>query len=64
MKEILAPANQQKVSVLLDCSPVLDRQSKITKRLLLKGQQASGITIDCNGGLINGEVEHLTTIRI
>ena len=54
MKEILAPANQQKVSVLLDCSPVLDRQSKITKRLLLKGQQASGITIDCNGGLING----------
>ena len=54
MSEILAPASKGKETVTLDCSPSLNKNTKISKRLVLKGAKAQGIVIDCGGGVLDG----------
>ena len=54
MNEILAPATKGKATVTLDCSPKLNHDTKIFKRLVLKGAKAQGIVIDCGGGVLDG----------
>ncbi|WP_319531827.1 right-handed parallel beta-helix repeat-containing protein [uncultured Cohaesibacter sp.] len=54
MKEILARATKDDATVGLDCSPRLNGQAKITKRLIFRGDQSNGVTLDCQGGTIDG----------
>ena len=54
MEEILAPARKDKDAVVIDCSPRLNRNDRITKRMVLRGQQAQGVVLDCHGGLLDG----------
>ncbi|WP_244477525.1 MULTISPECIES: NosD domain-containing protein [unclassified Rhizobium] len=48
------PATQQASSIDLRCSPTLDKSDVIGKRLILSGEKASGITIDCGGATFDG----------
>ncbi|MDQ0318653.1 hypothetical protein QO002_000791 [Pararhizobium capsulatum DSM 1112] len=48
------PATQQASSIELNCSLMLEKTDIISKRLLLSGEKASGITIDCAGATFDG----------
>lgn len=48
------PATQQASSIELRCSLTLDKTDVIDKRLILSGEKASGITVDCAGATLNG----------
>ena len=52
--EILAPARGKDTDVLIDCSITLKPGDVVTKRLIFRGKQASGVMFDCNGGTIDG----------
>lgn len=52
--EILAAPRGKNDRVLIDCSITLKRGDVVTKRLIFRGRQASGVTFDCNGGTIDG----------
>lgn len=48
------PATQQASSLELRCSLTLDKADIIDKRLILSGEKASGIILDCAGATLNG----------
>lgn len=52
--EVLAPATPQKSFVSLDCSLALNRRDIVTKRILIEGQEGSGISVNCGGALLDG----------
>jgi hypothetical protein len=52
--EVLAHATDEAQEVEVDCDLSLPRGALVTKRLVLRGNAASGVTIDCNGGTIDG----------
>jgi hypothetical protein len=52
--EVLAPATASADTVAIDCDLTLDSAAVVTKRLILKGEAASGVTVDCNGAMLNG----------
>ena len=57
LNEILTPAEEDNTPVEVDCSFRLpSRWFTITRRLMLSGSAASGVTIDCNGGWIDHSV--------
>ncbi|OJF90614.1 hypothetical protein AX760_08095 [Pararhizobium antarcticum] len=48
------PATKQDSSLELRCDLALKPDDVITKRLLVSGEKASGITLDCNGAMLDG----------
>jgi hypothetical protein len=53
VRELLAPASAAKPDMLLDCSVKLEAKTHtITKRIVLRGAAASGVTLDCGGSTI------------
>jgi hypothetical protein len=48
------PASQETSSIEIRCSLTLDNTDVITKQLLISGENASGITIDCAGATLDG----------
>lgn len=51
--EVLAPATATAPAVVLGCSLTLaGAEVTVTKRLILQGAAASGVTVDCRGGTI------------
>jgi len=50
--EVLAPATAQAPTVSLDCSLALDSDDVVTRKLVLEGPEASGVTVDCGGGTL------------
>jgi parallel beta-helix repeat protein len=47
--EVLAPATPQSGSIVLDCSLQLSPTDVVTRQLVFRGAESSGITLDCNG---------------
>ncbi len=62
------PATEEKSSIEIRCSLSLDAGDVITKQLLISGEKASGIEIDCGGAVLDGSRGTLNfgkpTIRI
>lgn len=54
LAELVAPATAAAPLARVDCSVTLSATTVVTKRLLFEGPVASGQTLDCAGGLING----------
>ncbi|AHZ86371.1 hypothetical protein Bb109J_c1030 [Bdellovibrio bacteriovorus] len=53
INEILAPATAESSAAVVDCSAQLPKGKSISKRLQFRGPQASGVTFDCNGSILN-----------
>jgi Right handed beta helix region len=53
-QEMLRTATRLAPEVEVDCSLTLSGGDVVTKRILINGSAASGITIDCNGAVIDG----------
>lgn len=51
---VLKPATAKDRSVRIDCSLILSKGDVVTRQIILEGGRASGITIDCGGGTIDG----------
>lgn len=47
------PASEEKAAIEIRCSLTLDKDDVISKRLILSGERASGITIDCAGATLD-----------
>lgn len=62
LQEIVEPATPQNSSVLIDCSPVLSREDRISKRMLFKGEQSSNTVLDCNGATIQPDYAKLAVL--
>jgi hypothetical protein len=45
-------------SVVIDCSLSLNRRDRLTKRLVVRGSRGSGVTIACNGALIDSRSKY------
>ena len=52
--QVLAPATESSSAVEIDCNLTLSAHDVVTRRLLLTGPRASGVTIECNGALLDG----------
>lgn len=52
IQQVLQPADSQNKSVNIDCSLTLPAKAKVTKQLIFEGEQASNLTLDCNGATI------------
>jgi len=48
------PATKQDASIELRCDLTLEPDDVITKRIFVSGEKASDITLDCNGGTLDG----------
>ena len=48
------PGHVYEDAVEIDCNLLLEPGDVVNKRLVLSGEQASGVTIDCNGAMIDG----------
>lgn len=54
LASVLAPATSSASSVSLNCNLTLSASDVVTKRLLLRGAAATGVTVNCNGATLNG----------
>lgn len=52
--QVLAPATASASHVYVDCDLHLEPTDRITKRIIIQGEAASGTTIQCNGATIDG----------
>lgn len=48
------PASEEKSSIEIRCSLSLEASDVITKQVLISGERASGIVIDCGGAVLDG----------
>lgn len=55
LARLTAPAGKGSASYPLTCSVTLQKGQSIPRGILLKGQNASGVVIDCQGGMIGVE---------
>lgn len=53
INEILAGATAEASAVNIDCSAKLPKGSTISKRLVFRGAEATGVQFDCNGSTLN-----------
>lgn len=61
---ILAPASPQSNSIVLDCSLLLNPADVVTKQLVFRGAESSGITLDCNGATLASDPGSVSATRI
>jgi len=54
LAEVRQPASAAKPSVAINCNLALAPGDVITKRLVLDGAAARGVTVDCNGATLDG----------
>jgi len=54
VEKVLEPVSRERPSIQIDCDLHLDPSDVITKRLIFEGADASHVTVDCNGALIQG----------
>lgn len=54
LAEILAPATADARAATVDCNLTLRPEDVVTKQLILQGPAASGVTVACNGALLDG----------
>ena len=52
--EVLQPASEDHPDVVVNCSLTLPSNRVVTKRLIVRGREGSGATIDCAGATIDG----------
>lgn len=69
--EVLAPATASTPEVCIDCSLTLNPEDiikmerrPITKRLIIEGANASGVTVDCGGATIYGDSDTVDMVEI
>jgi hypothetical protein len=55
MDEVRAPATEPEAAVIIDCDLTLRPDDVVSKRLILEGEDSSGVTIDCDGATIDVE---------
>jgi hypothetical protein len=63
---VLAPATPQSSSIVLDCSLQLSPTDVVTRQLVFRGAESSGITLDCNGATLTAApgIESATRINV
>ncbi len=54
LAEVLAPATAETRAVSIACQRTLRPEHVVTTQLILQGPAASGVTVDCNGALLDG----------
>jgi hypothetical protein len=54
IEEVLALASRSASSVSINCDLSLEPNQVVTKRLIFEGPEASGVTTDLNGAILNG----------
>jgi hypothetical protein len=54
INEVLAPASETTPAVNIDCHLNLKSSDVVTKRIILTGASATGVTVDCNFATLNG----------
>jgi hypothetical protein len=54
LSEVVTPATSNSSWVSVDCNLNLEKNHRVTKRLILEGADASNVTIDCHGATIDG----------
>lgn len=52
--EVRAPASDSALTVAIDCNLNLNSRDRVTKRLILEGASATGVTVNCNGATLDG----------
>ncbi|MBI4508737.1 MAG: right-handed parallel beta-helix repeat-containing protein [Deltaproteobacteria bacterium] len=52
--KVLAPATSSSTTVSVTCNLKLEPHDVVTRRIILEGSAASGVTVDCNNATING----------
>jgi hypothetical protein len=61
---VLAPATPQSASIVLGCSLLLDPADVVTRQLIFRGAESSGITLDCNGATLTSSPGSVSATRI
>jgi hypothetical protein len=54
LQEVLAPASSSSPTVNVACNLNLKKGDSVTKRMILEGSSATGITVNCNSATLNG----------
>lgn len=66
MSALLAPATRGEAQIRIRCAPTLKSTDVITKRVLIEGAAASGLTFDCRGARLiseNGQALFIRSVK-